>query len=222
MATPSFRSPTSLPPDAAVLPARLAEQHDQVLWRELPGGEIEVATKTGTRVERFRVHNDGTTTPLTTSTHHSRLIKTIIFAALALGVTAVLLLVESEDKWFFTFLVLLFALSIANDWAQDLARHLRRELGAAYEWHAPTELHGWTPHTTAQLAAVEELATNHSGTAHVSEAGHGTIDVVTGVHRYVLDTNGNVVLHERNRLRSMRRDEDRAWFPITTYVTDGG
>jgi hypothetical protein len=222
MATPYYRSPTSVPLEAALLPARLAEVHDEVLWREISPGEIEVATKSNTRIERLRVHSDGTTTPLGTSRHRSRLLKTILFAGLAAGAAAVLILVDSEDKWFMTFFVLLFAASIANEWAGSLARHLRRELGAKHDWHEPTKLYGWEPRTTSQLASVEELATTHSGTAFVSDLGEATIEVVAGRHRYLLDGEGNVVVHEKNRFREVRRDDRQAWIEICTYVPDGG
>src|SRR3954447_3262530 len=222
MATPHYRSPTSVPLEAALIPARLAEAHDEVLWRHVTPGEIEVAAKTNSRVERFRVHSDGTMTPLGISTHQSRLLKTVLFAGLVAGAAAVLVLVDSEDKWFLTAFVLLFAASIANELAGSLHRHLKREVGARHEWHEPTKLNGWVPTTTSQLAAVEEIATNHSGKAFVADFGGSTIDVVAGRHLYLVDSEGHVVGHERNRLRDAPRNDGRTYIEICTYIPDGG
>jgi hypothetical protein len=222
MTTPYFRSPTSLPIAAAIVPARFAEQHDQVLWRALPTGEIEVAARSGARVERVHVHRDGSTIPAGTSTRHTRLLEALLFGGLAIGAASVLVLVDSDYKWFCTFFVLLLAASGAHAWTQDLTRHLKRELGAAYTWHEPTKLHGWTPRTSAQLAAVEQLATDYGGTASVTEGSGATIEVVAGRRRWVLDADGNVVLQEKNRFRPMSRDDNLTWIEICTYVADGG
>jgi hypothetical protein len=222
MATPAYRSPTSLPIEAALIPARLAEHYDHVVWRELPGGEIEIATKEGNRVERIRVHRDGTTTPVGSSTHRTWLRRTLFFGPLALGAATVLARVDSEDKWFLTFFVLLFAIGFANDLAEDMGSHLRRELRTKDKWHRPTKLHDWTPRTTAQLTAVENIATEHGGTAYVSDNGGPTIEVVSGLHLYLLDAKGDVVEHQQNRALNMKRDKARRWVDITTWVADGG
>src|SRR5919204_2131033 len=123
MATPDFRSPTSLPVAAAVIPARLAETNDDVVWRAVPGGEIEVAARIGKRVERLRVHRDGTTTRLGTSTHPRWLIKTGLFGALALGAALVVTLLGADPALPFTLLALFIALPVANDFADSLAQH---------------------------------------------------------------------------------------------------
>ena len=197
-----FRSPTGTTLDAALVPARLAERYSTVLWRELAGGDLEVAMKAGGCVERLHVHHNGDTTPIGTTTYRARLFKISLFGAIAAGATAVLLTVDDNSKWFLTAFVSLFAVGIVNDLAGDLRPHLRRTLGQKHEWHEPTKLHGWTPKTTAQLAAVERCATDHGGTAFVSDVGAATIDVVVGLHRYVLDADGDVVLHEPNRFRT--------------------
>jgi hypothetical protein len=163
MAKPAFRSPTSLPVVAAVIPGRLAETHDDVVWREVPGGEIEVAARIGKRVERLRVHCDGTTTQLGTSTHRRWLIKTVLFGGLALGAALVVTVLRADSALAITLLVVFIALGVANDFADSLARHLKRQLSVSHEWHAPTRLHGWAPATTARLAAVEKIANVHGG-----------------------------------------------------------
>lgn len=88
--------------------------------------------------------------------------------------------------------------------------------------HSPTKLGSWLPATSAQLAAVEDIATKHSGTAHVAVVDDTRIDVVSGQNRYVLDANGNVLEHEERRFLNINREEARAWFDVTTRVVDGG
>lgn len=64
-----FRSPSSGSAAAATTPLRLARQVDgDPRWRELPGGEIEVAMlSVDGIVERVSVEPDGSTTPLGSS-----------------------------------------------------------------------------------------------------------------------------------------------------------
>jgi hypothetical protein len=54
---------------------------------------------------------------------------------------------------------------------------LELHLGRRHEWHEPTDLHGWAPRTSAQLAAVEQIANDHDGLALVRDVGAATIDV---------------------------------------------
>jgi hypothetical protein len=222
MAKPAFRSPTSLPVAAAVIPARLAAAHDDVLWRELPGGEIEVAARIGKRVERLRVHHDATTTQLGTSIHRRWLIKAVLFGGLALGAALVVTALGADRTLGIALLVLFIALAVANDYADSLARHLKRELGVSHEWHAPTRLHGWTPKSTPQLAAVEELANKLGGPVYVAADGAVT-EVIRGSNRYLLDDEGDLLLHEKTRwFRPIKRDNSRTWVVLGTYVNDHG
>src|SRR4051812_5296755 len=153
-----FRSPTSVPAAAAIVPARLAERYAEVLWRELPGGELEVAIKDGNRVERLRVHHDGSTTRAGSSTHSSALLKWPGFAALAVLAGALVLVIGPEllgdGRWLELAFVAWVVAAFVNRWANALKSHLDRELPGNYDWHEPTDLHGWTPWTTAQLTAV--------------------------------------------------------------------
>lgn len=221
MATPRYRSPTSLPVAAAVIPARLRETHNDVLWRELPGGEVEVAARMGKRVEHVRVHRDGTTTQLGTSMHHRWLIKMGLFGALA-ACGALVVIVLGERALGFTLLALFIAFATADGYADSLPRHLKRRLGFSHEWHAPTRLHGWTPKTTAQLIAVEEISTSLGGPVHVATDAAFT-EVVRGSNRYLLDDEGHVVLHEKTRwFRPVKREKSRAWITIGTYAGDAG
>ena len=36
-----YRSPRTIPAEAALIPARLAQHYPEVLWRELSDGEVE-------------------------------------------------------------------------------------------------------------------------------------------------------------------------------------
>jgi len=219
-----FRSPRTVSAAGAIIPARLAQQYARVLWRELPGGEIEVATRDGARVERLRVHHDGSTTPAGTSTHRPRKLQMMGFAVVAVGAATVALAARStlsRGGWLIVAFGLLVAAAVVYDLAEDLASHLDDELGAEYEWHEPTDLHGWTPQTTAQLTAVEKIATGHGGVAHVANLGLPTIEVRTDADVYVLDETGQVQLHERKKLfqRSPRTDGPD-WIEIRTRISD--
>jgi hypothetical protein len=207
-----------VPVAAAIVPARLAGRYKQVLWRELAGGGLEVAAKEGHRVERLHVYADGSTTPMGASTHRRRLRRTIAFLLPAACGVAVLVIFRFGGLALFVAFVLLLAAHFAQAWVGSLLGHLERELGATYEWHEPVKLHGWTPHTTAQLTAVEKIATEHDGRAFVSDTGAATIEVLTRHHRYVLDTEGQVELHEQTRFRGIRRDKRREWIKIVTWV----
>lgn len=223
MPKPEFCSPTSVPLAAAIVPGGLAGRYKQVLWRELPGGELEVAAKEGHRVVRLHVYSDGSATPMSSSIHRTRLRRTIAFLVPAACGLAVLVFLPSRGLVFFLAFVLLMVALYAQGWAGSLENHLKRELAAAHEWHEPVKLHGWRPQTTSQLAAVEKIATEHDGTAFVSDTGAATIEVVAGRHRYLLDTEGQVELHEKETgIRGIRRDKTRKWFKIVTYVPTQG
>jgi hypothetical protein len=61
-------------------------------------------------------------------------------------------------------------------------------------WHQPTNLHGWMPRTSAQLAAAESIADRHDGRALVRDVGAATIDVCAenwgGLDHYIVDDDG--------------------------------
>lgn len=70
-------------------------------------------------------------------------------------------------------------------------------------WHEATQLNGWAPRSSAQLAAVERLANDHDGVAQVRDVGTATVDVlVTGWCRrksYQVDQAGRTELVESTR-----------------------
>lgn len=150
-----YRSPTTGTPAAATTPARLTDEFDAVLWRELPDGGIEIAARRKRQVERLRVHDDGSTSPL----------GTIAIPRKGLG--------RRRGQW----------------WS---------DLGPRETWHQPTDLHGWTPLSVAQLAAVERIADEHNGFALVRDRGETTIDVCAPrkglLDRYTVDERGSVAV----------------------------
>jgi hypothetical protein len=116
-----YRSPRFGTAAAATTPARLREQFDNVLWRELPDGGIEVAARRKDHLERVRVNEEGSVSHVAT--------------------------VGLPSK------------------RRQRHKLLESHLGRREEWHEPTDLKGWTPRTSAQLAAVEEIADKHGGLA---------------------------------------------------------
>jgi hypothetical protein len=70
-------------------------------------------------------------------------------------------------------------------------------------WHEATQLNGWVPRTSAQLAAVERLANDHDGVAELRDVRSATVDVlVTGRWRrewHRVDQAGRTELVESTR-----------------------
>jgi hypothetical protein len=55
---PVFRSPSTRSVEAAITPARLADQFDgMVLWHERADGELDVAVLRDGRIDRYVVHS---------------------------------------------------------------------------------------------------------------------------------------------------------------------
>jgi hypothetical protein len=229
-----YRSPRTIPADAALIPAQLAQQYLEVLWRELPDGEVEVATKQGHRVERLRIHQDGTTTPSGASSQNRGLVKALCFIGIAIGALGWLAVIWSAPTSHANLLIpatlLLTAGTLGVLYVDDLGTHLNRQLGERHEWHVPTDLNGWSPRTTAQLTAVEELADEHGGVARIAEQGLSTIlvrlDRGATLHDYILDDQGRVESHETTSLSRRlldavaRRDEPRHWHEVAVWKVD--
>jgi hypothetical protein len=85
---------------------------------------------------------------------------------------------------------------------------LEFHLGGQHEWHEPTDLHGWAPRTSAQLAAVEQIADDHDGRALVRDVGAATIDVCAprkgALDWYVIDGEGRVEQRPNSSRRQQR------------------
>jgi hypothetical protein len=190
-----YRSPSSGSLAAATTPARLAQEFDHVLWRELPQGGIEVAARRKDKVDRLRVHQDGSTSHLSTVTLRStRWASTLAMIGIALALTALGSLFVGVGtgmlKLFFAGLALFLLGWIGSLRSADV----RNQLGSKSDWQEPTDLNGWAPQTLAQLTAVERIADEHEGLALVRDVGAATIDVCAPrkgrLDRYVLDSRG--------------------------------
>jgi hypothetical protein len=195
-----FHSPQSGSAAAATTPERLARELDgNVRWRELPNGELEVATINEGRVDRYHVQPDGERVLVDASAapfgHRSgRRLAIIglllIFASIAVSAST------SETAGFVIFLLGLglgFAGLIARSRSDDLDARLKK-IDKGGEWHEPTNLHGWVPRSAEQLAAVERIADDHDGLAFVRDIGTRTIEVLAmrrgRLERYWVDEVG--------------------------------
>ena len=197
-----FRSPSFGSAAAATTPARLAEEFDEVLWRELPSGGIEVAVKRVDLIERLYVHDDGSTSQLATVPVQvwgwgRRLLVGGFALAVVAGVARWLFGVQTDTWATFAAGLAIFAVG----WIGSLlGENMHPELEAKGGWYRPTKLNGWTPRASAQLAAVERIAGAHKGLAFVRDVGAATIDVRAprggGLDHYVVDGSGGAELTE--------------------------
>ena len=196
-----FRSPSSGSAAAATTPARLAQEFDDVLWRELPEGGIEVALHREGMVERLRVHDDGSTSQVALVPLHSNSWAGLLVAGgFVLAVVAGAVMWSrggSAGMWSLVAAgIVIYAVGAVSKW-----RAMRSQLGGTRTvWHKPTNLNGWVPRTSAQLSAVERIAEDHKGLALVRDVGAATIDVRAprggGLYHYIVDDSGAVELTE--------------------------
>jgi hypothetical protein len=234
--SPVYSSPKSGSAAAATTPARLAQEFKgQALWRTAPDGTIYVVTLRGGVLERYRVHEDGSATLVDRAPSLGRRWG---FLALALGALLFIgggLAAEAlDDSRLGAVVVAGFALWVAGivvgGRSQDLHARAHKAYGGKGEWQYPTNLRGWTPRTAAQLAAVEQIADEHEGTAFVSDLGGRTVDVLGvrkgRVERYWVDAEGRAELVESHRERRLQRRlkrsaDGRRWIEIRTSEPDG-
>jgi hypothetical protein len=195
-----FRSPSSGSAAAATTPARLAQEFDHVLWRDLPEGGIEVSVQREGMVEWLRVHDDGSTSQVA-----SVPLRSYSWAGLLVAAGCVLALVAGAVMWsrggsagmwsVVVAGVVIYAVGAVGKW-----RAMRSQLGKITGWYKPTNLNGWVPRTSAQLSAVERIAEDHKGLALVRDIGAATIDVRAprggGLYHYIVDGSGAVELTE--------------------------
>ncbi len=210
-----YRSPSSGSAAAAVTPARLADDFGSVVWRHGPDGQLEVARLRDGYVERYAVHDDGSTTLIESSPPPAwrPWLKPLMIAAVLLviaGVVGVAATDSDKNGWPAPIgIVLAVVAAIARERALDL----RTRLGKKSDWHEPTNLHGWVPRSSAQLAAAERIADDHDGVAFVRDLGSRTADVVAmragRFEQYWVDELGNVELVE-SKPPSIRHFVDKA------------
>jgi hypothetical protein len=210
---PVFRSPSTRSVEAAITPARLADELDgAVVWRERPDGELDVAVLRDGRIDRYVVREDGSETlvgsspPSLAQRWGGRLAMGAWFAALVTIVVAGIIDPEGTAPksglvalWFACFA--LFGIGgYLGSKRDDLGGRLKKLPGGEGEWHMPTKLNGWIPCSSAQLRAVEQIADDHDGLALVHDLGARTVDVA-GVRkgrleRYWVDELGRADLAE--------------------------
>jgi hypothetical protein len=199
--SPVYSSPKSGTAAAATAPARLAREfREPTLWRTAPDGTTDVVTLQGSVLRRYRVNDDGTAELLDSSDCPRRwgwvALATggLLFVGGGLASEAVeqmaVVVVLGWPLWILGMVLL--------GRSGDLASRAHRAYGGKGQWHAPTDLREWTPRSSAQLAAVEEIAEDHGGVAFVSDVGARTVDVVavkTGrLERYWVDEAGRAEL----------------------------
>jgi hypothetical protein len=198
-----FRSPSSGSAAAATTPARLAQEFDEVLWRELPEGGIEVALQREGMLERLRVHDDGSTSQVA-----SVPMRLYPWADPLAAGGSVLALLAGAVMWFrgdsagmWPVVVAGVVIFLVGSIGSGLAADMRSQLaGTKTDWYKPTNLNGWMPRTSTQLATVERIAEDHNGLALVRDIGAATIDVRAprsgGLYHYTVDDSGAVELTE--------------------------
>jgi hypothetical protein len=208
-----FRSPSSVSAAAAVTPSRIAaEVGGAARWRQLPGGQIEVATLTGDgRLARVQVEHDGSTTPVASTPPPRRLWArpTMILGVVLFIGTAVLLDSEDPNPWGMLVVFIGFALipigAIAQSNKGDIDARLKKDYGKNAGWNEPTNLHDWMPATAEQLLMVEQLADEHEGVALVRDVGARTIEVYTRrrgrFEHYWVGEDGNAQLVDATSMR---------------------
>ena len=187
-----FRSPSSTTVAQAAAPSQLAHQVEgRARWRRCSDGTLEVVTLTSdSRLELFRIEVDGSATPLPVprSTVRPWALPTMLLGVVLFIGTALLMGTQDPDgtgEHPVGLLVVLtgFALivfgGVRHFDTRDIDSQLKRAYGKDNGWQEPANLHGWTPRTAAQLAAVEQLADVKDGVAYVRDVGARTIEVYT-------------------------------------------
>jgi len=234
-----FRSPTAGSLEAATTPCKLAcEAGGNVRWRTLPDGRLEVAVlRDDGRLERFLVDDDGRSTVL----QAMRVPDTRAFwrfvcvsgFVLFLATFVVLAVTHADENTDPTVPVLMTLTGmglatlggIRKERVADVSTYLEK---TGDRWHEPTNLGGWTPSTTEQLAAVESLANSHGGRVIVAHDGSEACVVgFRSFERYALDDSGACRLVERvtgmsqarRRFNELNRIE---WHPILTKIEEDG
>jgi hypothetical protein len=210
---PVFRSPSTRSVEAAITPARLADDlGGTVVWRERPDGGLDVGVLRDGGIDRYVVSENGSETLVGSSPPSlpQRWGGRIALGGWAVGlVTIVVAGITDPDgtapKSGLVALVLacfaLFGLGgYLGSKRDDLEGRLKKLSAGEGDWHMPTKLNGWIPRSSAQLRAVERIADDHDGLALVHDIGARTVDVA-GVRkgqleRYWVDDLGRAELAE--------------------------
>ena len=90
--------------------------------------------------------------------------------------------------------------------AESIERRVKHLSSSTSAWHEATQLSGWAPRTSAQLAAVERLANDHDGVARVRDVGAAKVDVLVirwlRHQRYRVDEAGSTEFAKSSRQRN--------------------
>jgi hypothetical protein len=221
-----YRSPTARTGAAAAAPARLAEEFgDYALWRDRPDGELEVVTVREGCLYRHLVHENGTTSIIDYEFQRpGRRWATLSYAGFGFNLLILLGMATGQLSVgaFPLFLVGMAVMAVgtlADLHETDPAKGLGRNPATAGEWHEPSRLGGWTPQTSAQLAAVEQLANEHKGVARVRDDAGNTVDVLVRRWgrraRYVVDASGHV-----DRAEGASAGSGAPWREVRTMEED--
>ena len=208
-----LRSPRSPTPLAAAVPARFAEERD-TRWRELEGGELEVATLRDGVLERHRVHSDGTTTMLESlpPTLFYRWGRIAAFGGWGLAMLGIGWLALTRGHWagivmFFVGMASMAFGAFAGH--PNLDRALKRLGGGP--WVAPARLSGWVPASTEQLATVEQLADDHDGVAYVHDLGARSTEVLVLSKQSADRSTGSTTVVTTGSCPRRSEEEGDAW-----------
>jgi hypothetical protein len=193
------------------------------LWRDRPDGGLEVATAKDGWVYRYLVHDDGATTviesipPLPTR----RFSQPLQYGGFGLFLVALIANVAGKaefDKTFFILVGIGMAMTAVGALLEedDMKNRLTTSIWHdTDEWHEAMKLNGWAPRTSAQLAAVEQLAEEHHGVAKVRDRGGRTVDVRIrrwGQKRYEVDQSGQIELADSE----WPKDNGLPWLEVRT------
>jgi len=216
VARKQYSLPISRTAAVAAAPARLAEEYGgRALWRARPDGELEVATVRDGYLYRHLVKEDGTTTLIDSAPPPPgyRWGLATVCAGFAVCMTALVGITidrrvgsVTPGPVFLPFIVGMAVMVIGwipALYAESIERRVRHLSSWVSVWHEATQLNGWAPRTSAQLAKVERFANDHGGVAEVRDIGAATVDVlVTGRWRrqwYRVDEAGRAELVESTR-----------------------
>jgi hypothetical protein len=234
---PVFRSPSTRSVEAAITPARLADELDgAVLWRERPDGELDVAVMRDGRIDLYVVHDDGSQTLVGSSPPSlpQRWGGGVAMGAWGVGLVTIVVagLADPDGTRPNPALVALLFACVAlfciggylGSKRDDLEGRLKKLSGGEDNWHMPTRLNGWVPRSSEQLRAVERIADDHDGLALVHDLGARTVDVA-GVRkgrleRYWVDELGRAELAETTP-PGPRHDLQRALGAIAAAIALG-
>jgi hypothetical protein len=191
---------------------RLDLQHgyDDGVQRDRSDGTSEVARTLGGRLDRFLVHEDGTTKLVEGLEPTARYAwgRGLALAGVGLWVAALVggfvFQPHNSDVWIGGTFVVGLLLVVVGSFAMnkgDLEARLRRRTGSDEGWIPfPPSLGGWTARSSAQLVTVIKLGDEDERRALVRDRDNGIAEVATKrngyLYRDLVDRTGAVIREE--------------------------